>query len=414
MKKVMKINAVIFKTEINTFLFNKDIKKDGYVYEWHGENVFHIHLHPSSSMYQSSSKCIFIKESSIVVYEELLNEYDWIIAVGNESCKVVTVYNDVNVIEVPDESNIFKRTQGMLEVIALKDKRVLIIGLGSGGSSIALELAKAGIGKFSLFDFDRMELHNLSRHTGYIKDLGRLKTDVIKESILGKNPSAQIDLFPVDVRKNIQLLEDEIKKADIVICATDTNSSRNLINRHLVANQKTGIYGWVTARAEGGEVFIYRPGGTCYACIEPAKDEITDIDYARQEGIIPSYTNNPDDVVQVGLASDIMPVVNLMVKLALVELSRGLDTGIVTLEEDFKGEFYMCVNRRGEQYPIYTPLCDGDNMPKILRWYPIPVTRDAKCPECNIEALLQDSTDETEAVQTGGTFNFDEYLRTNE
>lgn len=37
----------------------------------------------------------------------------------------------------------------------------MIVGLGSFGSQIAIELAKAGVGSYSLWDFDRVELHNL-------------------------------------------------------------------------------------------------------------------------------------------------------------------------------------------------------------------------------------------------------------
>lgn len=47
----------------------------------------------------------------------------------------------------------------------LEGKRVMIVGLGSFGSQIAIELAKAGVGSYSLWDFDRVELHNLARHT---------------------------------------------------------------------------------------------------------------------------------------------------------------------------------------------------------------------------------------------------------
>ena len=50
-----------------------------------------------------------------------------------------------------------------LELNILEGKRVMIVGLGSFGSQIAIELAKAGVGHFALMDFDRVELHNHDR-----------------------------------------------------------------------------------------------------------------------------------------------------------------------------------------------------------------------------------------------------------
>ena len=58
---------------------------------------------------------------------------------------------------IPSRQNIFARAKGILEVGVLQDKRVMIVGLGSFGSQIAIELAKAGVGHFSLMDFDRVE-----------------------------------------------------------------------------------------------------------------------------------------------------------------------------------------------------------------------------------------------------------------
>ena len=131
-----------------------------------------------------------------------------------------------NVNYIPSKDDLYSRSKGILEVNVLESKRVMIVGLGSFGSQIAIELAKAGVGHFSLFDFDRVELHNLARHTCTIKDLGRLKTDAIYDAIVGKNPYAHVEKFPIDINDDLQLLHDEISKADIVICATDNNTSR--------------------------------------------------------------------------------------------------------------------------------------------------------------------------------------------
>ena len=300
---------------------------------------------------------------------------------------------------IPSQENIFSRSKGILEVGALNDKRVLIIGLGSFGSQISIELAKAGVGNFALMDFDRVELHNLSRHTATVSDLGRLKTNVIEESILGKNPYAKVDKFPIDINKDLTLLYNEVEKADLVICATDNNTSRFNISKALVEKQTVGIFGRAITRAEGGDVFRYRPGGPCYCCLigegNLQQEEITNVDSARRDGRIAAYVSpeDADAMVQVGLSSDIEPICNLMVKLSLVELSRGEDTGISSLESELVYDFYMWANRRERHFSNWKALPEPGNMPTILKWYGVKTTKESNCPICSENIVLDEGED---------------------
>ena len=86
--------------------------------------------------------------------------------------------------------------------------------------------------------------------------------------------------------------------------------------------------------------------------------------------------------IQVGLSSDIAPISNFMVKLALVELSRGIDSGIKSLEEDFISDFYIWANRRENIYESWSKLEYNFNKPSILRWYGAKVARDPMCMVC--------------------------------
>lgn len=65
---------------------------------------------------------------------------------------------------IPAGSELYSRSKGLLEVSVLENCKVGIVGLGSGGSPVALELAKAGVGHLVLIDFDRLELANVVRH----------------------------------------------------------------------------------------------------------------------------------------------------------------------------------------------------------------------------------------------------------
>lgn len=376
-------------------------KEKGFAELMDGE-VLHVHLKVRKTRYSTDLiPVVFTKDERVTLRHE-----------GDDT--LYLVMNDagissyflsggkripVKVNYIPSRENIFSRSKGILEVGALKDKKVLIIGLGSFGSQIAIELAKAGVGNFALMDFDRVELHNLSRHTATVRDLGRLKTNVIEEAILGKNPYAVVKKYPVDINKDLELLHSEIETADLVICATDNNTSRFNISKALVDKAKVGIFGRAITRAEGGDVFRYRPGGPCYCCLigegNLQQEEITNVESARRDGRIAAYVSpeDADAMVQVGLSSDIEPICNLMVKLALVELSRGTETGISSLEEELVYDYYMWANRRERHYSNWKPLPEPGNLPTILRWYGVKTAREENCPICSENIVLDEGDD---------------------
>lgn len=301
---------------------------------------------------------------------------------------------------IPSRELIYSRVKGIFEVDTLRDKRVLIIGLGSFGSRIAIALVQEGIGVFSLVDYDKVEIHNLSRHIATVHDLGRLKTDVVEEAILGKNPYAVVDKYSLDINTNVPLLYDEVRKSDVVICATDNNQSRFLIAKALADTKVVGIFGRAFTRAEGGDVLRYHPGGPCYNCLighnNNFSEEITDVASARRDGRIPVYASEEDAYarVSVGLSSDIEPICNLMVKLSLVELSRGEDGGLSALDADLKYDYYLWANRRERHFGNWLAFPSG-NQPAILRWYGARVPRNEHCPVCGSSVELEEDSNST-------------------
>lgn len=309
------------------------------------------------------------------------------------------------------DDDIYSRSAGLIENGALLEKRVLIIGLGSFGSVIAVDLAKAAVGNFALMDFDRLERHNVVRHACYLDDVGRMKTDAVADLILGKNPYAHVDKFPIDMNEDIQTVAREVDRADLVICATDNNASRFNLSKLLLAHPKTCLFGRAVTRAEGGDVFRYRPGGPCYCCLignqwfDMAAEEMTNKESARRNGRIAAYVSeeDADAMIQVGLASDIEPITNLMVKLALVELSRGTDSGISSLESELTYDYYMWANRRERRHKNWSPFPDCANRPTILRWYGAEVKRNPVCSLCSTSTIeLDDGSDDEEMLRNFG------------
>jgi len=86
----------------------------------------------------------------------------------------------------------------------LKASKVGIAGCGGLGTNIAVSLVRAGIGELLLADFDRVELSNLNRQYFFLDDIGKMKTEALKEILLQINPEVKIttineELTPINV-----------------------------------------------------------------------------------------------------------------------------------------------------------------------------------------------------------------------
>lgn len=74
---------------------------------------------------------------------------------------------------------------------------VAICGLGGLGSHIALALARAGVGRLILIDFDRVELSNLHRQGYFPEQIGLSKTQALCSVLRAASPYVRMDLYPV-------------------------------------------------------------------------------------------------------------------------------------------------------------------------------------------------------------------------
>ena len=74
----------------------------------------------------------------------------------------------------------------------LRESRVAVAGLGGLGSHIAVMLARSCIGTLRLIDFDYVDISNLNRQEYYVEDIGKPKTECLKEKLLKINPFLHI------------------------------------------------------------------------------------------------------------------------------------------------------------------------------------------------------------------------------
>lgn len=127
---------------------------------------------------------------------------------------------------------------------SLQTKKIVIIGCGGLGSSLAYALGSSGIGEIHLVDFDDVSVHNIHRQIAFkVGDEGKLKVNVVKESIESRSPF-------VKVYAHIGRLEDFIAKkiaVDLIIDATDNLPTRALIDAYAKEAKTPWLYGSVEA-----------------------------------------------------------------------------------------------------------------------------------------------------------------------
>ena len=108
----------------------------------------------------------------------------------------------------------------------LKNSHVLIAGLGGVGSWVAESLARSGVGKLTIIDFDTVDESNINRQMPALATtVGCVKTNVVKERLISINKSIVINDLPIRLdRTNVnEILQC---KPDYVVDAIDSVSSK--------------------------------------------------------------------------------------------------------------------------------------------------------------------------------------------
>ena len=166
----------------------------------------------------------------------------------------------------------------------LMNAKVLIIGAGGLGSPAALYLAAAGVGTIGIVDADKVDLSNLQRQIIHAtSDVGKLKADSAKDSMLAINPDIKVVAHHEFVTsKNILEL---IRDYDFVLDGTDNFPAKFLINDACVMSRKPYSHAGII-RFKGQLMTVIPGESPCYRCVfkdMPPKDAIPT---CRQAGVI--------------------------------------------------------------------------------------------------------------------------------
>ena len=104
---------------------------------------------------------------------------------------------------------------------------VAICGLGGLGSNIAVALARAGVGRLILIDFDRVDISNLHRQQYQADQIGLYKTEALTENLKRIAPYAEIISYTGRITEdNFQKL---LQDADIICEAFDDAEAKAML-----------------------------------------------------------------------------------------------------------------------------------------------------------------------------------------
>ncbi len=157
----------------------------------------------------------------------------------------------------PTFQELFKRTVavwGAANHANLARLRIGIVGLGSVGSLVAETLARMGMTRFVLIDFDEVQPHNLDRLLGATKrDIGRLKVDIAGRQIqrAATARAVQITRIPHSLAE-----EEGYRNAldcDVLFSCVDRPRARSILNHLAYAHLIPVIDGGIQVRFKKGE-----------------------------------------------------------------------------------------------------------------------------------------------------------------
>lgn len=223
-------------------------------------------------------------------------------------------------------SNTWERVEQLIgsdNLNLLAQKKVGVVGLGSGGGFVALGLAMSGVQNFALVDNDEIEAGNATRHVADLRYVGQNKAAAVADLIKNRNPDATIDVREGRIEDHWDIFDD----IDILVVAVDNEQVKYSINEKCLEKRLSASYAGVYERGEGGDHIIIKPfDGPCYACwsettrmgVKISMNPVGELDYGMigESGTLEA---------EPGLWVNVTKVAGIQTDMIISELLRGTD-----------------------------------------------------------------------------------------
>lgn len=111
---------------------------------------------------------------------------------------------------------------------------VAVCGLGGLGSNIAIALARAGVGKLHILDFDRVDISNLNRQQYFPEQLGQFKADAMYDTL--KRIAPYCDIISEQVKLDEENIPKILAEDDIIVEAFDKADQKAMLVNCVLEN----------------------------------------------------------------------------------------------------------------------------------------------------------------------------------
>lgn len=329
---------------------------------------------------ESASVCCFEQSSGEVVQHLVVTTHDDRILRGE-------------VYVMPQEPSLKARSNGLRPIEGLDEKRVAIVGLGSGGALVALHLAASGVGTLHLFDRDRLTTANLFRHACDLRHLGRAKVLAVRDLIQTHDLPAKVVSHEKDVTSDAGELWHIMGEVDLVLCATDNIPSRRLVNYVCVHTATPLIMACTFHNSLIGEIIRVLPGrSACYECTRLALGELGALEpVGNGDSRVPygAAEERSSEPASRGTRADVAMVAALQARAAIMSLLPDAREGY-GLPRDYLT--WGAVREEGFPEPFLF------HYPFSVNW--VQLDRQDDCPVCSAVGmpLDQDLNEEYEAI----------------
>lgn len=222
---------------------------------------------------------------------------------------------------------------------ALERIRVGVVGLGSVGSMVAESLARMGLGRITLIDFDWVELKNLDRLVAATEaDIGRLKTEVTEARIRAVTTASALELHSVPEKISHPDAYRAALDCDVLFSCVDRPHPRHVLNFIAYSHLIPVVDGGILVRLRNGrftgadwQVQTVAPGRACLRCLGAYDENAVVLD---QGGLLddPSYMAGLDPESPLHRRENVFPFSANLASLEVFQLI-ALVTGIGGLSD---------------------------------------------------------------------------------
>jgi len=166
------------------------------------------------------------------------------------------------------------------------NSKVLIIGAGGLGCSVAEFLTRAGVGTIGIIDYDLVNLSNIHRQSLYNeKDLEKLKVKVSQEKLKLINSQVKINIYKQKI--NYKNFSKIIQNYEYIVDGSDNFETKFLINDFSLRFKKNLITGAISKF--DGHIFSFnflKKSSPCLRCFYQEEKISNDIFNCEFDGVL--------------------------------------------------------------------------------------------------------------------------------